>query len=183
MATNPHSPTVETQRPELVPPAQGKPRRHWGRILLLMVVLVAAVVLGTIFYMRKQSPAAAIAGSNVQVPVLPDNHDLQVSGVQLNRDPAGTGLNIIANIINNGNHSVSGATVTVTFRDNQGQVVETVDRPILGIAGGNCELTKEFLKHPIKPNALRFFCVTVDPVPAAWNREPPEIQVLSAVGQ
>jgi len=182
MATHPHTPLMERHRPKLVPRARRKPRRHWGRILVLVLV-VAAILVGATFFRRQQAPAAAIAAASVPVPVLPGNNDLQVAGVQINRDLAGTGLSLTANITNTGSHSVTGATVTVSFRDKQGQVVEVVDRPIQGISGGNCELTNEFARHPIKPNALRFFCVTLDQVPAAWNRQVPEIQMLNATGQ
>jgi hypothetical protein len=115
--------------------------------------------------------------------MLPDHGELQIGGLQINGTPANAVLSLTGNITNTGSRSLTGAIVTVTFRDDRGEVVETVDRPIQGIDDGNCELRNEFLKHPIKPNGLRFFCVTVDHVPASWNRHVPDVGVLSATGE
>lgn len=149
---------------------------------LLVILVVAALVAITYYVLRPASrPARSLAA---QVPV-PDGSELQIGGLQVNTTPVNAALSLTGNITNTGTRSLTGVMVTLTFRDDRGEVVEeTVPLSIQGIDGGNCEVRNEFLKHPIKPNGLRFFCVTVDHVPpASWNRHVPDVRVLSATGE
>ena len=150
---------------------------------LLVILIVAALVAISYYVLRPASQPARSLAAEVPVPMLPDRGELQIGGLQVNRTPVSGALSLTGNITNTGPRSLTGAIVTVTIRDDRGEVVETVDRPIQGIDGGNCEVRNEFLKHPIKPNGLRFFCVTVDQVPASWNRQVPDVRVLSATGE
>jgi len=183
VATNPQTPIYEDRPIRLVPGRGRKAARRRRTGPLLVILMLAALVAITFYVLRPASKPARSLAAEVQVPMLPDGGELQIGALQINRTPVSSALSLAGNITNTGPHSLTGAIVTVTFRDDRGQVVEAVDRPIQGIDGGNCEVRNEFLRHPIKPNDLRFFCVTVDQVPTNWNRRIPDVRVLSATGE
>jgi hypothetical protein len=99
--------------------------------------------------------------------------------MQIAGDPASDTLTLTGQLTNKSSRLLNGAQVQLAFRDQKGKTIATLDRPIAGIAGGNCDATGEFAKHPIKPNELRFFCVSVNPIPDGWNHEPPATDVVT----
>ncbi len=186
MATNPRIPPVESRGPQLVstPPVRPPSRARRRIPLVMLCIAVAALVLGSVLYSRPRSPKPApVSHAAMLIPVPADNSDIELSGVQLgNPGTAGIALTLEGQIANHGTTPLTGAVVQVGFRDEGGNSLAVSQRPIQGIASGNCEVSSEFVSHPIKPNDIRLFCVAVQ-APEGWNHQLPELKVAAIMVQ
>ena len=125
-----------------------------GRLLstLLAVVLLAVVLR----YLPPGSRNAQARTGNHSTVATPD--DVRLGNVQMSWAPAGEALYLDGVITNTGEHNVTGATVQVDFHDEQGKVVNSMQKPIVGMAHGGVDLIRnEFARNPIQPNEMRFF--------------------------
>jgi hypothetical protein len=188
MATNPRIPpedrnTARGGRPELVP---GRPKPVSAAPGVWVAIIVAAVLLAAIIYYLPRAPKKTPPPTAGEIPVQPANNQLQFSNLKITLAPTGGAMNLDGQVMNAGDRPILGATVELTFRDNTGKAIETVDRPIEGMVQKNGALvTDEFGADPIKPNQPRLFRVTVDRVPAGWNHQMPEMKIttVSAEGK
>jgi hypothetical protein len=182
MATNPRIPPENREplrggRPELVP---GRPKPVSAAPGVWVAIIVAAVLLAAIIYYLPRAPKKTPPPTAGEIPVQPANNQLQFSNLKLAVAPTGGAMSLDGQLMNTGDRAVLGATVELTFRDAGGKAIETVDRPIEGVAQKNGALvTDEFGTDPIKANQPRLFRVTVDRVPAGWDHKMPEMKVMT----
>lgn len=98
--------------------------------------------------------------------------------------PDGSALFLDGRVMNTGQRPVTGVECIVSFRDTNGNIIDSSRRPLEGIdRGGVDAVPDEFVKHPIKPNDMRFFRLAVKEIPADWNRNVPEVQVQNVTAQ
>ncbi len=65
-------------------------------------------------------------------------------------------------LVNNGNRTLTGYTVELTFNDRNGHPLQRVQRTLL-----------DDRLNPLPPHSRRSFEIGFDSVPAAWNQAPP----------
>jgi hypothetical protein len=178
MATQPRFPQYPEKRPTLVPRSPRRPLKRQSHFRVAIIAAVSfAFALGVVTYLIRRGPAQHEPVSSAVLLQQPNNGELQVDSMQI-IDGAGDSVTLTGQITNRGAHTLNGAQVQLAFRGANGHTVATLRRPAAGLSGGNCEVTNEFARHPIKPNDLRFFCVSVSPIPNDWNHELPDTQVV-----
>lgn len=178
MATNPRNTLSELPGPALISSRRRvKLRRSGsvrGRLLSTAVTLVVLVLV--VRYLppgTRQSPMQHAA-----VHAAPGA--LQFSDVQLSKAPDGEALYVDGLVTNMGKAAVRGAIAEVDFLDAQGQVVATLQKPLVGMAHGGTDLVQnEFSRNPIASREMRFFRVAVDQVPVGWNHEVPALKIVA----
>jgi hypothetical protein len=70
--------------------------------------------------------------------------------------------------------------VQLTFRNSNGAIVGTATAPLKGLAKkGQTLAPDDFSTDPLKANAARPFRLTASRIPAGWNHNLPEMQVLT----
>jgi hypothetical protein len=188
MATNPRIPYEPRKEPQLVPNRDPlKPKRPGGGMPGLIVGLaVALVLLAAIIYFLPRNPKNAPPPTNAQVPAQPVPGELQMQGMQLIAGSTDGAYYLDGSVTNTGPHSITGIVADVKLRDSQNRVVLDVQRPLEGMAAQNRELVSDPLtKDPIKPNDTRAVRLGLENVPASWNHNLPEIQIVTvtAVGR
>lgn len=105
--------------------------------------------------------------------------NLHLSDVQISQAPGGEALYLDGMATNAGNSRVAGAIAEVEFHDAQGNLVASVQKPLVGMDHGGTDLIRnEFARNPIRPNEMRFFRIAVEEVPPAWNHELPELKII-----
>lgn len=185
MATQPRFPRDQGQQPQLVPRHHRKRRSPFVRYRTAIIAIVTALVcLVLMISLVRRGPArpAPVAAASPLLPQ-PNNGELKVDSIQIASNSTSQILTLEGRITNTGKRTLNGAQVQLAFRDQKGKVIATLDRPIAGVSGGNCEVTNEFARQPIKANDLRFFCVNVSPVPNDWNHQPPDTTVVTVTSR
>ena len=149
----------------------------------MVSTLIALVVLALVLrYLPQRTRNAQAHASVTTVTAAPS--DLRFSDLQVSRAPGEEAVYVDGLIANHGNAVVSGATAEVEFRDAQGNVIGSVQKPLVGMAHGGTDLVRnEFAKNPITPNEMRSFRVAVEQTPAGWNREIPALRVVAVNGR
>lgn len=180
MVTNPRSTISEPPELELVRNERTKkpksPKKLTARIISTLLALLALAVVWR--YLPPASRNAQVQAE--QTPVTETPEDLQLSSLQISLTPANEALYIDGVVTNAGHGSVIGATMQVDFLDAQGNIVSSIQKPMVGIAHGGTDLIRnEFARNPVQPNEMRFFRVAVDEIPPAWNHEVPVLKVVA----
>lgn len=179
MATNPR--TTVSDRTDLTlvrsnRKKQAKSSRTMARSLITTAIALA-VLAAVLRYLPPASRNAQVEAGPVSVEALTD--DLQLGSVQMSHAVTGEVLYLDSVVKYTGTIPVIGASVRVDFRDMQGQVVGSVQKPIVGMSHGGTDLIgNEFARNPIRPNEMRFFRVAIEQVPPAWNHEVPELKIV-----
>jgi hypothetical protein len=174
MATNPRIPDNRNRGPVLAPKLTVEKRRpSWVPWLALLAgVAILAIIIAYMPRAPKQTPAP----TNGTVPTQATGAQLQVSDLRVSPiGPDGT-LNLDGMVFNNGNNPVLAITTEAIFRDNNGQVIQRISGPMLGV-DQNGGATKAFADDPIKPQARRPFRLQFANVPQNWNHQVPELRI------
>ena len=192
MATNPRLPHdqryEERKAPQLVPNTDRlQPKRPGGGVPgLLIGILVAVVLLAVAAYflprMSKNQPTPTAA----QVPGRPVPGELQLQGMQLIAGADDGSYYLDGDVINTGQHSITGIMADVKLRDVRNQVILDTQRPMQGMAMKDHSLVEDPLaQDPIKPNDTRPVRLSLNNVPREWNHNVPDIQIVTvtAAGQ
>jgi hypothetical protein len=141
----------------------------------VLALLVLGVVLRYLPVKPAPVSAQALSGAALSSP-----SDLHVSSVQISQPPAGDAVYVDGLVTNAGSARVTGATAEVQFRDARGNVIASVQKPMVGMAHGGTDLIgNELARNPIKSNEMRFFRIAVEEVPPAWNHEVPELKIVA----
>jgi hypothetical protein len=184
MVTNSRRTVGEPSNLVLVP-SDGKARRKRPRSLTGRVVCTVTALLALAAVLRYLPPTSRNSraqAANIATGSTPD--ELQLGRPRMTRTPAGESLYLDGVVTNRGTDDVTAATVEVEFRDSRGQVVSSVQKPIVGVTRGGTDLPRsEFAGNPIQPNEMRFFRVAVEEVPPTWNHELPELKVVAVKAQ
>jgi hypothetical protein len=140
---------------------------------------IALVVLALVLrFLPRGARNAQAHASTPTVAAAPS--DLQFSNLQISSAPGGEPLYVDGLVTNAGRATLTGATAEVDFRDSQGNLVASVEKPLVGMAHGGTDLVRnEFARNPITPQEMRFFRVAVEKVPAAWNHEIPALRIVA----
>jgi hypothetical protein len=164
---------------------------------VLLAIVTVVLLLGAIFYFVPRAPKSTTANAPAAAatPDQPVAGQLQISNVKMGIAPVGGAVNIDAQLTNTGTSEVSGVMADVNFPLTDGHVGE-VEAPVQGIAVGRLANegkqtdtgkvtgdTEELTKTPIKPGETRPIRITVNRVPATWNHQLPQIQVLQTTGE
>jgi len=149
----------------------------------LISTVIALMVL--VLVLRYLPPGSRDAQAHVKpTAVQAAATDLHYSDVLMSKAPSGEALYLDGLVTNTGKAAVTGATAEVQFVDAQGQVIASVQKPLVGMAHGGTDLIRdEFARNPISPNEVRFFRVAVEQVPANWNHEVPALKIVAVSGR
>jgi len=179
MATSPKFP--EDRRPETGSRLHEHPRlqveKKAGFPWPLITLIVAAVLLVVIIGVVPRAPKKAVAPTAAEVPAQPTGNQLQFSDIQLSPAPVGGAAYLAGRITNIGDKAVTGVLVEATFRDSGGKVLQQVQRPIEGLTQEG--QPEDLTKAPIKTNQGRRFRVSFDRLPQGWNRQLPDLRVVT----
>ena len=184
MATHPQGSLSE--RPEFnVVSSTRKSRKRSPTSTRARVISTFIALVGLGVALRFLPTGARNAHSNVkQVVVRATPADLQLTSIQMSKAVGGEALYLDGRVSNDGKAHVTGATVEVTFLNDQHQPIASVQQPLAGMPKGGVDAVGgEFAANPIGPNETRFFRVSVEQVPSAWNDEVPELKIVTVKGK
>jgi hypothetical protein len=143
--------------------------------------LLGVAALAALFYYASRVAHEHTAVLSHGEPVAPADgegpqSELEFSEIQMEA-PGNGRLDIFGSVQNRGNHHITGVVVQFTFKNAKGKNLATIEQPIHGKAeGASPTLADEF---PIEPEQSRFFQVIINQVPPKWNRELPDLKVVT----
>jgi len=157
-----------------------RPRRRASTAVVRLLATALGILVLLALVLRLLPPrtrhAELAAGPGV-VQALPS--DLHLSGVQMSTVAGGQALYLDGLVTTTGTSRITGAMVEVGFHDTQGNLIASLQSPMVGMApGGRDVVGNEFVKQPIRPKQMRFFRVAIDHVPSAWNHEVPALDIV-----
>jgi hypothetical protein len=171
MATNPRIPdrhdipTLQEQRKEKKP----------GSPLVPLGILVAALLLiALIIWLPRAPKETAAAPSSAAIPAQPTGSQVQLSDLRISPSTVGGQVYVYGKVFNNGNTSINGLQVDLTFNGANGQSVGTVTAPVQAVKDG---VGVDLVDQPIQPNETRDIRMSVTHAPQDWNHQLPRIQV------
>lgn len=178
MATNPQFPE---RGPRLVDDHAKvetvKQRNTWWP---LVIIAAAAAILIALIVWLPRTPKQVIPPNSAQVPAQPTGSALQLTGLKMSAPTPGGAMNLTGSVLNNGNAALTGATVEASFRNINGQVLETKTVQMLGFNDGQ---TYDFMQNPVKPGQTRAFELRFERVPEGWNHNLPELRIAQVRGE
>ena len=166
-------PLARAKRRPITGPVEFTPRG-------VLIGVLAMVALGLILHyaLRVHEPTPVVTHGEPVAPADGEGpqSELEFSDVQM--EALGDGpLDIFGNVQNRGNRHITGVVVQLTFKDAKGQKLATIEQPIHGkTEGAPSTLSDEF---PIEPDRSRFFHVVINQIPPKWNREPPDLKIVT----
>jgi uncharacterized protein DUF3426 len=175
MATNPNIP----QRPGLHEVPRLKVPRKKPVPWPLVAIIAAAAILAALIWWLPRTPHKNLAPTGAQVPAQPTGSQVQFTNLKVTPSPVGNAMYIEGRLVNQGSTDITGVQVQATFRDANGQALETQLRPVTGIAGNSGAETEDLTQAPIKPNEGRPIRIAFDHYPNGWNHQLPDLKVVT----
>ena len=148
-----------------------------GRILTTVLALLLQIIV--LKFLPPVARHSEVQACPRTIPAVA--RDLHLSGVQISRAPDGRALYLDGLVTNTGNGRVSEASANVGFHNAQGELIASVQKPLVGMKHGGTDLVdNEFARNPIQPNEMRFFRVAlaVEEIPPTWNQEVPDLTIV-----
>lgn len=148
-------------------------------------LLVVIVIAGFMVLNRGENPAPR----NPTAPAKPDPYaaNLPIFGVQMSaaENFAGGSVTYLEGKINNqGQKTVTGITVELTFKNSLAEVVQRERLPLTVITTREPYVdTANLASTPLKPGAKRDFRLALEHISEDWNREYPAIVVAQVKAQ
>ena len=178
MATNPKLPP-QHEHPKLA--LQPRSKVPW----VLVAILVAAAILVALILWLPRTPRQRMSPSAAQVPAQPTGSQIQLTNLNLTPSTTGGAFTLQAQLTNQGTSEINGVMVDATFKSINGQNLETIRVPVMGVEGGSNTATEPLTSAPIKPNETRPVRMEFTHVPQGWNQQLPELKVVTvtAAGQ
>jgi hypothetical protein len=146
-----------------------------SRTSILVGVAAVLVVMGLVAFLLRSKPKA---------PVEPPPYaaSLKFSDLKMSKAANFVGASVTyidGTITNAGNKTVTHAVVTVTFRDDIGQIAQKEDVPlhILQTSGPYPD-SIDLKVTPLKPGQSQTFRLAFESVSAQWNQAYPELQII-----
>jgi hypothetical protein len=144
---------------------------------LVAGVVVVAVLVGLIIAGRKKAPTV----TGVQ-PIAAYAANLPISELQMSESTSlsgGKSTFIDGRIRNTGSQTVTGMTVQVLFRNDEGlpPQVETVPLMLIRTKEPYVD-TQTVGSAPVKPGEEREFRLIFESIPTNWNQQMPEIRTI-----
>jgi len=148
----------------------------------LIAVLIAGTTLTLLIIHLPSIPKVRPGVSAAQVPAQPTPNQIQLTDLKMTAAPVGNAFYLNALLFNNSKTDITGVQVQANFLGNHGQVVGSETRPV-GETGEHSELKSEDLvQRPIKPAESRPVRIYVDHAPADWNKQLPQLVVMTITG-
>jgi Protein of unknown function (DUF2393) len=147
---------------------------NWRPIVLGVVMVV--VVMGVIAFLTRSAPKSAVA---------PDPYaaSLQLSDLKMSAAENFVGASVTyldGNLTNNGDKTVTHAVVRLGFKDSLGQIAQTEDIPVRVLqTTGPYPDTVDVSAAPLAPHQSKPFRLTLEHVTDSWNREYPDLKIIS----
>jgi Protein of unknown function (DUF2393) len=153
--------------------------RNWLPLTIAagVVVLIAAVLIATLEYGRKETTVAPISSA-------PDPYaaSLPISGLVMSESSnlaGGKVTYVDGHIANTGNRTISGINVQVLFRDPAKEVTQNETQPLKLIRTREPYVDVEPVSAaPMRPGDARDFRLIFDAVSPDWDGAYPEIRIL-----
>lgn len=149
-----------------------------GFALILLVV-------GFLLYSSRNSPTRYVAQPAIMQSSAADPYagKLEISGVKMSAAEnmlGGTAIYVEGQIKNNGERTVKGATIEITFQNGLKQVVQRETQPLMVVARREPAVDLVALNvMPMKPGDAREFRLTFEHVSADWDRKYPALRVTT----
>jgi hypothetical protein len=144
------------------------------RPILIGIVVVGVVVGVLILLLRADRPK----------PVAPPAYAAYITFSALRASAAenfaGATVNYLdGTITNTGNQTVTHAVVSVTFKDDMGQIAQHEEWPIHVLkTGGAYDEAVDLSQSPLAPGQSEPFRLTFESISAQWNHAYPDLQVI-----
>ncbi len=150
---------------------------------LIAGVLGLLIVTGLFYYvsrvsqrMRMQTQVEGVDPADGEG----EQSEVQFSDLQMSQTTANDPLELRGRVLNAGNHLITGAIVQLTFKDSAGRNLFTIQKPIRGMTEQPDQgVSNDFSGDPIEPEESRPFRVVVRKTPDRWNRNLPEVKVIT----
>ena len=149
--------------------AEPKP---WAAIIIVLVLL--AVLLG-LFMLLARGPRRTAAGANPYATQISFS-DAKTTQVQ---NFLGANVTYIEGAVsNNGDKTVTGSEVQITFKNSLGQVVQRQTEPLWIVQRREPAVDVASLAgNPMTPGESREFQLSFEHISADWNRQFPELRI------
>jgi hypothetical protein len=142
-------------------------------------MVVLAILAGLIFVGRKKTTTL----TGIQ-PLASYAANLPLSGLQMSESTSlsgGKSTFIDGKVRNTGGQTVSGVTVQVLFRNDEGMPPQVETVPLMLIRTREPYIdTQTVGSAPLKPGEEREFRLIFESIPANWNQQMPEIHIIQA---
>jgi hypothetical protein len=153
-------------------------RKPWAAIIIALVLLL--VLLG-LFLLLARGPRRPSAGANPYVAQisLSDTKTTQVQNF------LGANVTYIEGAVSNqGDKTVTGGEVQITFKNSLGEIVQQEEQPlkILGRNGPYPEAV-DLRLSPLGPHQTREFRLTFEHISADWNQQQPALKITRLTTQ
>ena len=168
----------DESRPHVAPEPEST--TPWVPIIIGGVAIL--VVLGIIFFLSRR-------GGSSQAGSEPDPYaaNLRISDETLStaQNFAGQEVTYIeGKVVNNGQSTVDGATVQVSFKNSLGEVVQRETQSLAIIRTRDPYIDTTSLKIlPLKPGQTRELRLTFEHISADWDHQKPELRIMRASTQ
>lgn len=171
MATNPRIPQDDHTHMTLQP----KSKVPW----VLIAIIVAAAILVALILWLPRTPRQQIPPSGAQVPAQPTGDQIQFTNLNLTPAPTGGAYYLQGRMVNMGSSEITGVAVDASFQGINGQTLETIRVPVVGVVGNGNTTTQPLTEAPIKPDQARIVRMEFTHVPEGWNKQLPELKVVT----
>jgi Protein of unknown function (DUF2393) len=157
----------------LQPSPVNEERDSSRKIIVLAVVIVMAVAIAVAFLLRGKPQSSSGPPPYVS--------NLKLSNLKMSAAENFVGATVTyidGTITNNGNQTVTHATVIVLFKDDLNQIVQREDVPLKVLkTGGPYPEAVDLGVSPLAPGQSEPFRLTFETISAQWNHQYPEIQI------
>lgn len=156
------------------PATGGIPPMAWGVAGLVVLIVLTGLILGG----RRKGPAAA----NTVQPDAAYAANLPLSQLAMSESTSlsgGKSTFIDGNVTNTGGQTVTGITVQVLFRNDEGMPPQVETLPLALIRTREPYVdTQPVSAAPLKPGDTREFRLIFETIPNNWNVQMPDIHVI-----
>ncbi|HVP44157.1 MAG TPA: hypothetical protein VMS96_12050 [Terriglobales bacterium] len=165
---------AEPQPPLPYQPEQGE--TAWVPIGIGAAIMVLAIVAVVVLGRSKPTGQAGVDPYAAKLAI----SDLKMSAAE--NFVGGTVSYLEGKITNNGDQPVLGASLEVTFRNSLGEVVQKETMPVRALQAHSVTGTPEMFDlrlAPLQPGKTIDFRLTFEHISNDWNREYPQVKVVS----
>lgn len=155
------------------PKGGGMPLSAW---VIAGVVVLAVLAVLVIAGRKKAAPVSGVQ------PLAAYAGNLPLSGLAMSQSTSlsgGTSTFVDGQVKNTGSQTVSGITVQVLFRNDEGMPPQVETVPLMLIRTREPYVdTQTVGTSPLKPGDEREFRLIFEAIPANWNQQMPEVHVI-----
>jgi hypothetical protein len=148
--------------------------------LALILIVVVALIVSSRTSPTRNAVAPKLMESGTADPYAAN---LQLSDVNLSAADnfaGGTSYYVEGKVTNTGNKVVNGATVEIAFKNSLGQVVQRETQTLMVILARQPAIDVVALNGaPLNPSQSRDFRLTFERISADWDRQKPELRVIT----